>query len=593
MNREDSILRINLSTGKILEEEISQDIKQKFIGGRGLGVKIMLDEVDPKVDPLSEHNKIVLAVGPLTGTSAPTAGRYEVISKSPLTGTISDGNSGGYFGPMFKALGYEAMVIEGKSKEPVCIWAHDREVELRDASRVWGSDTRVTTDKILEETDAKAKISCIGPAGERMVRLACIINDKHRAVGRGGLGAVCGSKNLKAIAVLGSEKPWIANKEKFMQVVKSCRMTLGKNPYTKDSLKIFGTSVLVSAMAKAGILPTRNFQRGYFEEVDGICGEKYLERIFFEPYTCFGCPISCGRLTQVEGEMGGGPEYETLWAFGPECEVSNLEAIAKANYLCNKLGLDTISTGSTIGCAMELAEKGCLNEKIEFGDSEKMVELVRETGLKEGFGNKIGEGSKLLAEKYRHPEVAIQVKGLELPAYDPRGVQGHALAYATSNRGGCHMRAYMIGPEVLKVPTGLDRFKAKGKAKIVKLLQDTSATVDSLILCRFTSLALTIEQYAGLLTAATGTEYSPEEFKKVGERIWTLERLFNNRAGFRRADDTLPKRFLEEPLKTGNSRGRIVKLEQMLEEYYEERTWTEKGEPKAELLKELEIQEYA
>jgi aldehyde:ferredoxin oxidoreductase len=588
-----SILRINLSTGRISEEEISQDIRQKFVGGRGLGVKIVFEEVDPLTSPLSADNKIVLAVGPMTGAAAPTAGRYEVVSKSPLTGTISDGNSGGYFGPMLKALGYEAVVVEGKSKDPIYIWAHRRDVEIRDASFVWGKNINETTEKLLGNTEKKAKVACIGPAGERRVRLACIMNDNHRTVGRGGLGAVWGSKNLKAVVVLGSENTSIADEDRFMRAVKSCRMTLDKNPYTKDSLKILGTPVLVSVMANAGILAARNFQEGHFEEVDGIRGEKYLERIFVKPYTCFGCPISCGRLTKVDGELGGGPEYETLWAFGPECGVSDLEGIVKANNLCNSLGLDTISTGSSIGCAMELSERGYLDEKIEFGDSKKMIELVRKIGMNEGIGREIGEGSKRLAERYEHPEIAMQVKGLELPGYDPRGVQGQALAYATSNRGGCHMRAYMIGPEILKVPAGVDRFKTEGKPGIVRLLQDTAAAVDCLILCRFTSLALNIEQYAELLTATTGVEYSPEEFKKVGERVWNLERLYNNRAGFKREDDLLPRRFLEVPLETGNSRGRVVKLEKMLEEYYRERGWTEKGEPKEGLLKELGIWELA
>ncbi len=586
------ILRINLSSGKVTEEEVDQDTRRKFIGGRGLGVKIVFDEVDPGVDPLSESNKIVFAVGPLTGTAAPSSGRYAVISKSPLTGTIFDANSGGFFGPMLKALGHD-VIIEGRSGDPVYVWAHDGDVELRGASSVWGKDTHETTEKLLEETDRRAKVACIGPAGEKQVKLACVINDEHRAAGRGGLGAVMGSKNLKAIVVSGHKKTPVANESKFRETVKRCLMTLDKNPITKDSLKIFGTPSLVSLINETGIFPVRNFQRGYFEDADGICGEKYLERIFVKPYACFGCPIGCGRLTRANGEGGGGPEYETLWAFGAQCGVSKLEDIARANYLCNRLGLDTISTGSTIGCAMELSEKGYLTEGIEFGDSEKMVELVRKTGLREGFGKEIGEGSKRLAERYGHPEVAMQVKGLELPAYDPRGVQGHALAYATSNRGGCHLRAYMIGPEVLGVPAPLDRFRAGGKAKIVKLLQDVSAAVDTLILCRFTSFALNIEEYASLLSTATGIDYSAEEFRKVGERIWNLERLFNLRAGFGRKDDTLPPRFLKTPLKEGNSRGRVVELEKMLGEYYEARGWTEEGKPRAELLEELGIEGYA
>ncbi|MEA1904929.1 MAG: aldehyde ferredoxin oxidoreductase family protein [Candidatus Hadarchaeota archaeon] len=581
------LLRVNLSTGKISEEEIDLEVLENFVGGRGLGVKILSDEVDPKIDPLSPENKLVFAVGPLTGTAAPTAGRYEVVFKSPLTGTISDSNSGGYLGPEIRKLGYLAIIIEGKSRDPLYLWATDGKAELRDASKLWGKDTEETTRSLLKETHEWAKIACIGPAGERSVRMACIINDEHRAAGRGGLGAVMGSKNLKAIALLGNKKPEIAERERFIKIVKRCLMTLDKNPVTKDSLRIFGTNVLVDIINEAGIFPTRNFQEGYFREADGINGSKYLERIFVKGYNCFGCPIGCGRITRANGEEGGGPEYETVWAFGAQCGNSNLEEIAKANYLCNRLGLDTISTGNVIGCAMELSEKGYLQEEIRFGDSKKIPELVRKIGLREGIGNELAEGSKRFAEKHRHPELAMQVKGLELPAYDPRGVQGHALAYATNNRGGCHIRAYMIGPEVLGVPTMIDRFKPEGKAPVVKLLQDVGAAVDCLIMCRLAQLAQTIEEYSELLSAALGKECAPKDFKRLGERIWNLERLFNVRAGFSRKDDTLPSRFLKEPLAEGNSRGRVVKLDQMLDEYYRVRGWNSKGIPSQEKLKEL------
>lgn len=586
------ILRINLSNGKISEESLSEDTKKKFIGGRGLGVKIISDEVDPKIDPLSSDNKLVFAVGPLTKTAAPTSGRYAVVSKSPLTGTIADSNSGGYLAPMIKSLGHDAILIEGKSESPVYIWANDDGVEIRDASEIWDSDTHDTTDAVLEETDENAEVACIGPAGENQVLLSCIINNKHRAAGRSGLGAVMGSKKLKALAIHSTGKTSVADSERFMEVVKKCHMSIKKNPITKDSLPRMGTPALVSIISEAGLLPTQNFQRGNFENVDGISGEKYLERIFKDSYACAGCPIGCGRLTEADGEEGGGPEYETLWAFGPELEISRIEDVAKANYLCNRLGLDTISTGSTIGCAMELSQKGYMEEEIKFGDEEEVLELVRKAGNNEGLGREIGRGSKRLAEKMGYPEASITVKGLELPAYDPRGVKGQALAYATSNRGGCHLRAYMIGPEVLGVPTTLDRFKDEGKSKIVKLFQDFSATVDSLNLCRFTSFALTIEEYSDLLSSATGIKYEPEDFKKVGERIWNMERLFNIKAGFGREDDTLPERFIKTPLEEGNSRDRTVELDEMLDEYYEARNWTEEGVPKPELLKELGIEEY-
>lgn len=587
------ILRINLSNGKVGEEAIDAETKRKFVGGRGLGVKIIADEVDPKVDPLSEKNKMVFVVGPLTSTAAPTAGRYAIVSKSPQTGTIVDSNSGGFFAPMIKGQSCDAIVIEGKSSSPVYIWANDGKVEIRGASKVWGKDVEESTKALIKETDEKAKVACIGPAGERLVRFACVINDEHRAAGRGGIGAVMGSKNLKAVVALGGKKPQVADEAKFKEVVKRCLMTIDKNPVTKDSLRIMGTPVLVSIINELGMFPIRNFQEGYSKEADGFCGEKYLERIFVKPYACYGCPIGCGRMTRAGGEEGGGPEYESLWALGPECGVTELEDIARANYLCNRLGLDTISAGATIGCAMELSEKGHLDEEIKFGDSEKVLELIRKIAMREGIGRDLGEGSKRLAEKYGYPEFAMQAKGLEFPGYDPRGVQGHALGYATSNRGGCHLRAYMIGPEALGVPAPIDRFKTEGKAKIVKLFQDVSATVDSLVLCRFTSFAITVDEYANLLTAATGVTYTPEEFRTVGERVWNMERLYNIRAGLGKKDDTLPRRFLETTLKEGNSRGRVVELDKMLAEYYAERGWNSEGVPKPELLKKLGIEEYA
>jgi len=587
------ILRINLSNGKIKEEPIDAETKRKFVGGRGLGVKIIADEVDPKVDPLSEKNKIVFAVGPLTSTAAPTSGRYAIVSKSPQTGTIVDSNSGGFFAPMIKGQDYDAIIIEGKSSSPVYIWTNDGKVEIRDASKIWGKDVEESTKALVKETDEKAKVACIGPAGERLVRFACVINDEHRAAGRGGIGAIMGSKNLKAVVALGGKKLQVADETKFKEVVKRCLMTIDKNQITKDSLRIMGTPALVSIINELGIFPTRNFQEGYSKEADGICGEKYLERIFVKQYACYGCPIGCGRMTRAGGEEGGGPEYESLWALGPECGVNELEDIARANYLCNRLGLDTISAGSTIGCAMELSEKGYLDEEIKFGDSEKVLELIRKIGMRDGIGQDLAEGSKRLAEKYGHPELAMQAKGLEFPGYDPRGVQGHALGYATSNRGGCHLRAYMIGPEALGVPAPIDRFKADGKAKIVKLLQDVSAAVDSLILCRFASFAITVEEYANLLTTATGIIYTPEEFRTVGERVWNMERLYNIRAGFGKKDDTLPQRFTETTLKEGNSRGRVVELDKMLGEYYVARGWNSEGVPKPELLKKLEIEKYS
>jgi len=583
------ILRVDLTSGKVSIEEVNKNFAKKFIGGRGLGVKILYDELEPKIDPLSPENKLIFATGPVTGTRAPTSGRYCVVSKSPLTGTIFDSHSGGFWGPELKFAGYDGIIIEGGAKKPVYIWIADKQVEIRDASDIWGLDTHETTEKLVKETDPKAKVACIGPAGERQVLISAIINDKHRAAGRGGLGAVMGYKQLKAIVVRGTAKVDIANEEEFDEIYDESMLVIRKHPITDKSLPTLGTAVLVNIVNEYGMYPTRNFQEGVFEDAEGVSGEKITETILVGRRACYACPIGCGRITKTSKREGEGPEYETLWAFSAQCGVNDLISVTHANYLCNELGLDTISTGNTIGCAMEMSQKGFLKEKIEFGDAEKLVELVEKIAFKKGIGKELSEGSKRFAEKHGCPELAMQVKGLELPAYDPRGAQGHALAYSTSNRGGCHLRAYLIGPELLGTPALVDRTKPEGKADLVRNFQNLFSTIDSMILCVFTSFALNPYHYAKFMTAATGLEYTGKDLMTIGERIWNLERLFNIREGFGRSDDSLPPRFLKTPLPEGGSRERTVFLEKMLEEYYDLRGWDDKGVPLKSKLEELDL----
>ena len=585
------ILRIDLSKKKISSQPLTNEQAELFLGGRGLGAEILFRELPRGIDPLSPENKLIFATGPLTGTGAPTSGRYSVTTRSPLTGTIFDSNSGGHFGVQLKRSGWDAVVLDSRADRPSYIWIHDDATEIRNADHIWGLDTHATEDIVKSETHKDAKVACIGPAGERQVLISSIINDKHRAAGRGGVGAVMGSKNLKAIAVLGNREPTIANKEEFTVAARMSLEAISKNPVTKDSLPNYGTAVLVNIMNEIGALPTFNFQRGYYEDADAISGETIRERLLEKRVACDACTIACGRATKIPGSdrQGEGPEYETVWAFGAACGVRDLEGIAEANYLCNEYGLDTISTGSTIACAMELSAAGHLSGGPRFGDAEAMVNCVRLIGERSGIGNELAEGSLRLARRHGHPEFSMSVKGLEMPGYDPRGIQGMGLAFATSNRGACHLRGYMISAEVLGNPCLVDRFKTDGKASLTILLQDISAATDSMVLCRFSQFAMNPGHYAHLLQTATGVPFTAMDLISTGERIYNLERIFNARDGFSRKDDSLPMRLLETPLPEGHSKNTTVALGPMLDEYYRLRGWTTDGVPTTSTLSEVKL----
>ncbi len=604
------IARVDLWSGKVRIESIPEEVLKKWIGGRGLGVYLALKEIPPKIDPLSPANKAFVLTGPLTGVGGvPASGRWVSVTKSPLTHTIHDSHCGGKFGPYLKFAGFDGIIIEGASEKPVYLWVHEGKVEIRDAKHVWGKDVHTTTDILIEEAAQEVgasekqhiKVACIGPAGENLVKFAAIMSDKNRAAGRGGHGAVWGSKKLKAIVVYGHERPKIAREDRFREAVAKAMEKIKTNPVTAQSLPKYGTAVLVNIINNAGIFPTKNFRTGVFPGAEKISGERMAETLVDwqkqREEICWGCPIGCARYTVVRtppwtGE-GGGPEYETIWAFGAQTGTDSLEAIAKANYLCNELGLDTISMGHVIGTLMELVELGKVPKeklrglRVEWGSAEAIVELVWRTAYRSGIGDELAEGAKKLAEKYGAPEVAMVVRGQELPAYDPRGAQGHGLGYATSNRGGCHLRAYMISPEVLGVPELVDRFKTEGKAQLVKHFQDVFAVVDSLVVCKFTTFALWTEDYAALLSAVTGWDFTPKDIEIIGERIYNAERAFNVLSfGDGRAYDTLPKRLLEEPMPEGPSKGHVVRLHEMLDEYYKLRGWID-GRPTRAKLEEL------
>ncbi len=589
------LLRVNLSNGQTSIEEIPQNLRKDFIGGRGLAVKYLYDEINPEIDALSPDNKLIFATGPATGTTSPTGGRYMVVTKGALTGTVASSNSGGFFGPALKKAGFDMVIIEGKADNPVYLYITDKSVSIKDAGHLWGKTTHETTDTLLNENNSKnGKVACIGPAGENLVKFAAIINDKHRAAGRTGVGAVMGSKNLKALFVDGNLKVSVAD-ENFKEIMKEKLKIIKENPITGEALPQLGTKVLDNIVNENGLYPTNNFQTGVFDGTNEMCGEALVEKGYLVKNTaCFACPISCGRVVKLpNGLKGEGPEYETGWALGANCGVSNLIAITEANFLCNELGLDTISVGVTISCAMELFEKGFIKQDelekgpaLNFGSSEAIVFYTKKLAYREGIGDKLAEGSYRLAEAYGATEYSMSVKKQELPAYDPRGVQGHALQYATSNRGGCHVRGYMIAPEILGSPEKLDPQSLDGKAEWVKIFQDLTSVIDSSGLCLFTSFALGAGDYKDIVNAVTGFDFTTEELLKTGERIYNLERMFNLKANILPAQDTLPERFLKEPMPDGPNKGIVVKLDKLLPEYYKVRGW-ENGIPSEEKLKEL------
>ena len=603
------ILRVNLTDGKITEEAIPEKTARMYLGGGGLATKYLYDEVKKGTDPFSPDNKLIFMTGPLTGTSCPSAGRYSVVSKSPLTGTWAQANSGGFWAPDFKKTGYDGVIFQGIAKKPVYLVCEDGKAELRDASHLWGMKTPETTDAIQNELGKQFKVACIGPAGEKKVRIACIMNDKHRAAGRCGLGAVMGSKNLKAIAAKGTKKVPIANPEKFMSVSKK-QYDLIRDSMLKVGLETHGTNLLLDMVNVRGGLPTRNWQVGMFDHVDKINGPALTDNVLKNRVACYACPVACGRVSEIKtgkwaGKEGEGPEYESVVLLGSACDVDDLNAITMANFLCNEYGIDTISAGSIVAFAMECYEKGILTKKdtggleIKFGDPDILVELIEKIGKREGIGDLLGEGTKRIAEKLGKgsEKFAMQVKGLELPAYDSRAAKITALGYAVASRGGDHMTGYIQGPTFIDTPFLVvddskidDLYVPKPKdATVLRDLENALTMFDVTGTCKFMGLMLNAREWVDLISSVTGWEFSIEDFKMTGERIVNLSRAFNMRDGFSRADDNLPKRLVEEPMPDGPAKGHVVtELDTLLDNYYEARGWDKiTGKPTPEKLREL------
>ncbi|MFO1273229.1 MAG: aldehyde ferredoxin oxidoreductase family protein [Rubrivivax sp.] len=607
------ILRVDLTAGTVKSEPLNMKWAREYLGSRGLGTKYFVEEVDAKVDPLSPANKIIWATGPLTGTMASTGGRYTVITKGPLTGAIACSNSGGYWGAELKMAGWDMVIFEGRSAKPVYLYINDDHAELRDAGHLWGQSVWHTEAALKKaHQDPLLRVSSIGKSGENQVLFAAIVNDLHRAAGRSGVGAVAGSKNLKAIAVRGTKGVAnVADPKAFMKVTFEKKKVLADNAVTGQGLPTYGTQVLMNVINEIGALPTRNHRDIQFEGAKDISAEAMAtprptdgKKQLVTNQACFGCTIACGRISKMDqGHFtvenkpqywgaSGGLEYEAAWALGAANGVNDLEALQYANLICNEQGMDPISFGATVGAVMELYEMGVLTKEqigIEapFGSARALAFLADATANGEGFGKDVGQGSKRLTAKYGHPDLSMSVKGQEFPAYDSRGIQGMGLTYATSNRGACHLRSYTVASEVLGIPVKTDPLASEGKPELVKAFQDATAAFDAAGICIFTSFAWTLEDVAPQVAAACGPEFTMEKVSEIGERIWNMERDFNNRAGFTHKDDTLPKRLLTEPAKTGPAKGLVNKLPEMLPKYYEIRGWNADGTLKPETRQRL------
>ena len=600
-------LRINLTTGTVKVEDLNMKWANDYLGQRGLATKYFVEEVDAKIDPLSPDNKMIFTTGPLTGTMASTGGRYSVVTKGPLTGAIACSNSGGYFGAELKFAGWDMIIVEGKSPKPVYLSIEDDKVEIKDAAHLWGK-TVWQTEEIIKKThqDPLVRVCSIGRAGENGVLYACIVNDLHRAAGRSGVGTVMGSKNLKAIAVRGTKGVGnIRDPKEFMKVTFEKKKILADNAVTGQGLPTYGTQVLMNVINEIGALPTRNHRDVQFESASKISAEAMHEKRpdgkshLVTNQACFGCTIACGRISKFDEKhftvknspqywgASGGLEYEAAWALGAANGVGDLDALQYVNMLCNEDGFDPISYGATIGAAMELYELGLIKKEeigfdAPFGSAEALVKMGEMTARGEGFGKLLGLGSKRLCEKYGRPDLSMSVKGQEFPAYDSRGIQGMGLTYATSNRGACHLRGYTVASEVLGIPVKTDPLTTDGKPELVKAFQDATSVFDSSGVCVFTTFAWTLADLQPQLAAALEGDWSMEKLNLVGERIWNMERQFNNAAGFTAKDDNLPPRLTTEPAKTGPAKGLVNGLAKMLPEYYRIRGWDTEGRPTAE-----------
>lgn len=590
------VLVVDLTKGEAKAEPLNMEWAQQYLGERGLATKYLYELMNPRADAMSPENVLIFATGPLTGTMASTSGRYAVVTKGPLTGAIACSNSGGKFGAELKFAGYDLLIVKGRAKKPVYLHVVDDSVEILPADWLWGKTVWQTEDMIKSKhQNPLLKIASIGEAGEKGVLFACVVNDLHRAAGRSGVGAVMGSKNLKAIACHGTRGVTVKDPKRFMKAVNDAKQKLAESTGRKE-LTEYGTNAMIDVMQQFGGLPTRNFREVQFEGVDQInpsamkTPNKHGHTNLVANKACFGCTIACGRIAHIDKEhftvvnrkeywhASGGLEYETAYAFGPVVGVSDIDALTFAGYMMNEHGMDPISFGVTLAAAMELYDIGAITKKdtdgmeLKFGSAEALAVMAEKTGKGEGFGKLLGLGSKRLCEKFGHPELFMGVKGQEFAGYDSRALQGMGLGYATSNRGACHLK-HDVFAEDMEDQTG------NGKAVPVKKSQDKVAAIDSTGLCLFVTAAWGVKDFAAQVDAACEGEWDEARLLETGERVWNLERMFNLKAGFTAKDDSLPKRLLETPAPSGTAKGKVAELGKMLPEYYKARGWTTDGKP--------------
>jgi aldehyde:ferredoxin oxidoreductase len=605
------ILRVNLSEGEVSSEEIRRDWAEKYIGGSGLATRYLYEQVPKGADPLGPENVLIFMTGTLTGTASASASRYSVVAKSPLTGIWGHANSGGSFGPALKRSGYDGIIFEGKSPDPVYLTIIDEQAELCAAGHLWGKTVNETEDSLQAASSERLTIAAIGPAGENLVRYAAIMNDKHRAAGRCGLGAVMGSKRLKAIACAGSQAVPLAQEKRFSESART-QIELLNESVLKVAFDAFGTNMIADMVNVRGGYPARNWQAATFDEIEEINAQALTDKVFVEGVNCYACPVICGRGTEIRdgkwrGNSGEGPEYETINTLGAMCGVSDMNAITMANYRCNRYGLDTISTGSTIAFAMECYERGILTIsdtdglELSFGDADLIVDLVDKIARREGIGDLLAEGTKVMSERLGQgsEHFAMNVKGLELPAYDPRSAKICGLGYVTANRGGDHMTAWVEAPTFVDMPLLLvedstirDPLVANPEeAKVLIDLENAFTVLDAIGGCKFMGVLLKAEELVDLIESATGWDYTVSDFRQSGERIYNLMRAFCVREGIERSKDVLPGRLMADPLPDGPGAGMVIErdtLERMKDSYYDLRGWDRAtGIPTPETLRRL------
>ncbi len=609
------LLRVNLTEKSFEAEDLREDWARQFIGGVGLATRYLYEEVSKGVDPLGPESRLIFMTGALTGTPSASASRYSVVAKSPLTGIWGHANSGGSFGPALKKSGYDGIIFEGVSEEPVYLRIAQGIAELCDARYLWGKTVPETEDLLQETSEEKLTIASIGPAGENLVRYAAIMNNKHRAAGRCGLGAVMGSKRLKAVSCSGNARIPIANQDLFREYAEKQIDYLNES-MLKVGFDSFGTNMVADMVNVRGGYPTRNWSEGVFDAIEEVNAQALTDKVLVQGVHCFACPVSCGRGTEIregkwQGNKGEGPEYESTNTLGALCGVSDLNAITMANYRCNEYGLDTISAGACIAFAMECYQRGILTPdqtgglEVKFGDADLVVDLIEKIARREGVGDLLAEGTRVMAQKLGHnsEHFAMNVKGLELPAYDPRAAKICGLGYVTANRGGDHITAYIQGPTFIDVPFLLveeshihDPFVVNPpEARIVIDLENALTVLDAVGGCKFMGILLTAEDIVNLIANATGWEFGVQEFRKSGERIYNLVRAFCVREGIDRDRDLLPGRLMQDPLPSGPAEGMVIerdKLERMKDAYYEFRGWDlATGIPTPDKLRELGLEE--